>query len=435
MTKKSAAKKQAPPQKVQNQPPTLVAQQKKTKMSAPSPPTSFTSALRAALPKGTFAKMGATGGGLFGPIGGKLGALLGGKIADITGFGSYKVSQNSLVARVDEGVDLPQFHNSEHATIIRHREFVRDITAVGGSAFNDLSFPLNPGMAVSFPYLANIAVNFESYQILGMIFEYRSTSADITAGGALGSVVLATDYNPVATAYTSKLVMENSEYSMSVKPSHDVVHAIECDPSVSFSPVKFVRNTSIPAGSDPRLYDWGNFQLATVGLPTSTGNLGELWVSYEIALFKPSLDLTLPVYLSDHFQLTAGLTAGSYFTTGALKNPTAGSTLKGSISGSVYTFPSTISSGTYLVTYMVCGNPTSAGNYIQFNCSNASQNGFFQGGTGSTIPMESTGNGYWAALGNFTVTGANATISITAGTLPPSVINGDLIVQQVSPSL
>ena len=52
----------------------------------------------------------------------------------------------------------------------------------------------------------------------------------------------------------------------------------------------YVRPTlNVPSGSDRRLYDFGNFQIATIGLQGTSVNVGELWVTYEIELFKPKV--------------------------------------------------------------------------------------------------------------------------------------------------
>jgi len=162
------------------------------------------------IPKGTFSKVGEQAGSMFGPLGGKLGSMLGQGISSITGYGDYTISQNSIMSRVDEGVQIPQFEGSEHATIFRHREFVQDISASGGAGFTNLSFPLNPGLNGTMPFLAQIAGCFDSYQILGMVIQFKSTYSDYSASGALGSVILATNYDPADAPYTSKIQMENS---------------------------------------------------------------------------------------------------------------------------------------------------------------------------------------------------------------------------------
>lgn len=62
---------------------------------------------------------------------------------------------------------------------IQNREYIMDIVS-GSSAnsFNYNTFDLNPGSSVTFPWLNRIAQNFESYRFHGLVFEFKSMSAD-----------------------------------------------------------------------------------------------------------------------------------------------------------------------------------------------------------------------------------------------------------------
>jgi hypothetical protein len=81
--------------------------------------------------------------------------------------------------------------------------------------------------------------------------------------------------------------MENSEFAVSVKPTKDLMHGIECATSQTVLPKLYVRTGDPPSGQDLRLYDLGQFQFATQNNPVQ--NLGELWVSYCVEFFKPIL--------------------------------------------------------------------------------------------------------------------------------------------------
>jgi hypothetical protein len=383
------------------------------------------------VPKGTFSKLGESGGAMLGgPLGGRLGSLFGKGIASIAGFGDYTVCENSLMARVDEGVQIPEFTNSSHATLVRHREYIGDISATGSAFFNQ-SFPINPGLSTTFPWLASVASSFDAYQVLGMVFEFKTLSSDITAGGALGSVILATDYDVVDPAYNSKLYMENSEYCVSVKPSISCIHAIECDPKVTFSPIKYIRSGGVPTGKDPRLYDMGNFQVATQGLPTSSGVIGELWVSYEIALYKPNLEATITGGV-DHFQLSTSVSTSHYLTatTTTVAVPTGTSTIGGTITNSTYSFPPLLSSGTFSLSYYVQGTSTSLTAGMSDVCTNCAVQNYFFNNTQGYVNLPGTQVDTIARLVVIVkVTGPNATVAFTAGSLPAAITGGDLLVQ------
>lgn len=267
-------------------------------------------ALSKIIPKGTFSSLGESAGGVAGDfigskgglgdpgrtIGSKLGSSLGAKLAQVVGFGKYSVNFNTLGKEgtsLPEGYPVPSFGTLGHETRIRHREYVQDIAVpIVPMAFTNLNFVINPGNPTLFPWLNSTAQNFEQYKINGMIFEFVSLSSDITAGGPLGSVILATDYNVLDAPFADKIHMENSQYSISTKPSCSIIHAIECDPKLTSAEVKYVRDSSSSTSSsqDARWYDHGLFQIATVGLPGSFGAvLGELWISYDITLLKPEI--------------------------------------------------------------------------------------------------------------------------------------------------
>lgn len=389
--------------------------------------------LKDAVPKGTISRsLGMLGERYGGSVGRHLGGAVGSGISSIVGFGDYHVSKNSILHPLDEGQGIPSFGNLSQGTIIRHREFITDVKN-NGTGFINALYPIQPALAVTFPWLSQVACNFDSYQIMGMIFEFVSTSSDITSGGALGSVIMGTDYDTKDAAYPNKLIMENAQYSVSTKPSCSMIHAIECDPAVTNSSILYTRDGSVPAGADVRLYDHGNFQIATSGLPAGGGGstIGELWVSYEIALYKPQIQ-QIPG-ISAMFTLSNDITTGgAYLTTGALV-PTYG-TLGGTAQGSTYFFPDGTSSGTYLMEYRVTGASTTLTakmDLTPFNCTNTPI--LWEGATRyfvQQLPGVVSTSQYLSHM--VTVTNIGAKVTYSLGTLPGTITSGSLIVTKVN---
>jgi len=70
--------------------------------------------------------------------------------------------------------------------LIAHREYIQDITAATGSpsTFQATQFALNPGQVATFPWLSNVAKNFESYRFKKLRFHYE-TEAPSSLGGCL----------------------------------------------------------------------------------------------------------------------------------------------------------------------------------------------------------------------------------------------------------
>lgn len=224
-----------------------------------------------------------------------IGSGLGGMFSSLLGLGDYKVKANTLTG-VGPGMNdqIPAMHDINGGVRICHREYLGDI--YGSINFNNVSFAIQPANSTTFPWLSQLALNFEQWKPLGLIFEFRSMSSDtqIASSTALGSVVLATEYNALAPGFASKQAMENSQFVVSTKPSASVIHPIECDLSQTPNQPLYIRLPQSSTG-DARLFDLGNFQIATQGMLTDGSNQGELWVSYDVILLKPIIGNTLGV--------------------------------------------------------------------------------------------------------------------------------------------
>lgn len=253
----------------------------------------------------------ALGSQFAGSGGGKLGAKLGSYlhyIGKIFGSGDYvspshEIRSNTLVS----STQIPQFVNGKHTVRIQHREFLGDVsTSATAGAFQIQDFPINPGLSATFPWLSSVVgVTYQQYSIKGMVFEFRSMSSDAlnSTNTALGSVVMATDYDSTDQRFVSKAQMENTEFGVSCKPSSCMIHAIECARKETSISEQYIRSGAPPPNADIRLYDLGRFSIATVGMQGSNVNVGELWVSYDIEFYKPIQQLPLSNGLLAAYQL------------------------------------------------------------------------------------------------------------------------------------
>ena len=117
----------------------------------------------------------------------------------MTGKGAY--TSNVLV---DGGVNtgVPTFSRSTDGTItLSNKEYICDVFAPEGydSGFVVQQFPINPGLEKTFPWLCQLAENFEEYTLQQCIFTYKSTVADFAAAsGQVGQVIMATQYNALS---------------------------------------------------------------------------------------------------------------------------------------------------------------------------------------------------------------------------------------------
>lgn len=214
----------------------------------------------------------------------------------LKGHGSYlmeKIKHNVFLR--GEPPEIRNLKYREGAVVIRHREYIADVisSSVAGQ-FKVDTYPINPGMSQTFPWLSTIAAGFEEYVITGMVFEFRSTCSDAIASStnlALGTVGLATQYDPLNPTFNNMQQLLAYEYAQQCKVSENAIHMIECARNQTPVTQLYVRTGSQPANSDIRLYDWGTFSIATSGLQGTSVNLAQCWVSYEILLLKPKLSV------------------------------------------------------------------------------------------------------------------------------------------------
>jgi hypothetical protein len=225
-------------------------------------------------------------GGMFGnaSIGRGIGRWLGTGIGSIFGSGDYSLSGTAPSYNVMmNGSQIPKFDSTRQTNVVCHREYLGDIQ--GTAVFTNRQYPLNPGMAITFPWLSTVAENYQEYKFHGLVFEFRSLITDFVTGGAPGVIVMSTNYNADAPLYTTKQQMENAEFAVSTKPTINLMHGVECADNQTILPQRYIRDSLPPTGQDLRLYDLGNFQFASASNPVQ--DLGELWVSYCVEFFKP----------------------------------------------------------------------------------------------------------------------------------------------------
>lgn len=387
------------------------------------------------LPSGLGSMLGGAAGSFIGgPIGGVIGSGLGhlaqGLIKHVTGFGDYTVDVNTLMGA---NFSPPELINmSKNAVCLRHREYIGDITA--SADFTVQSYPINPGLQSTFPWLSGVANNFEEYMITGMIFEFKTLSADYTtaSSAALGYVAMATQYNSLLPDFVDKIHLENYEFSNSAKPSETFIHPIECKRSLNPVSQLYNRTGPVESNADIRLYDLGKFQIATGG-NSGTGVLGELWCTYEVCLFKPRLVEYDDVHLSSHWRLNSVNSLAPLGQSAATQ--AAGSTLEATVVGTDLVFPSTLTEGQFIVSYAVWGNSTAIADPTLTAVSNCSFKQYWKGDTvdNAVAPNNGVSTQIMTITFILEITGPSAVVNFgDDGTLPASASAADLWISQVN---
>lgn len=186
---------------------------------------------------------------------------------------------------------------SSGTTRVRHSEFVKDIPP--SFDFTVENFKINPGETELFPWLSTIAQRFESYQFKNFNIRYETTSPTNTGGTAIITV----DYNPTANIPTSKtqaLAMESAVRT----PVWGSVNHRSLRHNLEKRKSYYVRKPALSV-IDPDLYDVGQAMMMVEGVPPdSSGNVGEMYVDYEVDLITPVLDTDISV--SDTVKFISG---------------------------------------------------------------------------------------------------------------------------------
>lgn len=125
---------------------------------------------------------------------------------------------------------------------------------------------------------------------------------------ALGSVMMATQYDPSAPTFQTKRQLDSYDFATTTVPYEAALHPVECAPGSTSMENYYVRTVnkkradlSPPAlftqmdapnkfyTGDIRFSDLGRFSIATQG-SSSEYVCGELWVTYDVTLSKPIID-------------------------------------------------------------------------------------------------------------------------------------------------
>jgi hypothetical protein len=342
-----SSKKQKQPKKMKK------TMKKKAKKAPPKGPA------KGARARNTGRRLGeALGYGLLGPAGSSIGGLLGRAAGNlfhkVTGMGDYKVENNTLMGAADS---LPAF-SSGRDTVVVHREYLGDVlTSPTVGQFYIQTYPIQAALVTTFPWFSNVAQQWEAWELLGCIFEFKSNSYDALASTntASGTVVMTTQYNVLAPQFVNKQQMEQYAFTCSGKPSRDLLHPVECKRTQSILGLLNTRAGALPDGGDLQLYDHGNFSIATVGMQGASTNIGELWVTYHVRLVRPRLGLSTD--LGDHYVLNNVTGTGSYFGTPVLSPASNfGTTLTSD--GKSIVLPPTYA-GNFAVVYQIVSNSAS----------------------------------------------------------------------------
>jgi hypothetical protein len=197
--------------------------------------------------------------------------------------------------------------------VVTEDEYIGEIAAANEPAFNVNQFPVNPGLAQTFPWLSTIAKNFEKYQFEYLEFYYKREVSEFATAGQSGKVLYSFDTDAADPVPYGKQEMEATEPHGDDMPCKNFRMVV---PRSMLQPIRtdahFVRAGAAPPNTDIKTYDIGALNVATQGT-AANGIVGELHVRYRVRLMVPIIPVGGPTNVGTLASSTAGIAAATPF--------------------------------------------------------------------------------------------------------------------------
>lgn len=209
----------------------------------------------------------------------------------VSGRGAYAVQSNDLAPGASTIPEPPKFTAQDDGPLLlSNREFICKIYAPSKPGeFINLVFDINPGLVATFPWLSQVACNFDEYELIQLCFTYKPVVAEYASTtGAVGQVAMAVQYDVCDDPFDNIQTALRSYKATSSKTSEMQLQWVECDPKLnSGSAGKYTRTG--PTCKDLKDYDLGKLNLMVTDCPSTYVDqaMGELWVSYKVLVRKP----------------------------------------------------------------------------------------------------------------------------------------------------
>jgi hypothetical protein len=202
---------------------------------------------------------------------------------------NQRVNQQSMRMRVTEGGETLQ---GARRQVITQDEYIGVINGTNSATPTVTAYPVNPGQAGTFPWLAKMALLFEKYSFIELEFYFKTRCSQFLTQGQ-GAIVLSHDYDASDSPPATLQQVLDMEPHVDDVPYNQLV--LKLDPfdlnDGGGRKGKYVRPGGLPGAADIKTYDAGNLFVTTVN-NGSTLELGELRVRYKVELQIPVLENT-----------------------------------------------------------------------------------------------------------------------------------------------
>ena len=219
-------------------------------------------------------------------------------VSNYVGRGMYSggaSKKNGLIS--GSASTMPRMRNLNDETgtlVVSHRERLSDVFAPADSGFHQDVFTVSPGIEKTFPWLSQIAANYEEYELMQCVFEYDGHSL-VGINDTLevqGSLIMATQMNVKDKAFRDRHEMERFPHASKCAQHGSMAHGVECDPrKISGDGHRYIRIGGLAKDEDARDFDHAKFTIGQYNTPTELygKEIGQLFVFYTVKLIKPKI--------------------------------------------------------------------------------------------------------------------------------------------------
>jgi hypothetical protein len=269
------------------------------------------------------------------------------------------MTQSSVAAAYSTGIsgNKPSIsQKSSDSCVVAHKELIANLSGSSTAAFTQLlQLALQPGLASSFPWLSNIAQNWQFYRFKRLRFCFYTRTGSTT----VGSIVIVPDYNPADAAPSNEVIASSYEDVQEDVPWKDQCCVLRPLAMHGIGTKKLIRSGPLAANLDINQYDSGNLWVFSVD-SAAAAIWGKLWVEYEVEFMTPQL-LPGGVELNSVSTITttaattaAPLTGGILLGTGPIASFTA---------AGVVTLSNLVVGAEYIATYQSTGSAAFTASY------------------------------------------------------------------------
>lgn len=372
-----------------------------------------------------------------------LGSTAGRYLGQVLGTGDYVMPDGRNVLAPEP----PQMIRDPDGIVITHREYLGDIiTSSTPGAFNIQSFGINPGNPNTFPWLSTVCrESFQQYKFEQLMFDFRTFSADAlnSTNTALGAVFSCINYDYSDPDVASRYEVENTDWAKSCKPSESMIIPVECDPKqtgLNKGMLYVLGSNNVPTGADPKTYFLGKMFIGTVGAQGADVNVGSLYVSYRIKIYKPIM--TRPLSSANTFmqQRSGCLVAGNvHYGSATVASESDHDTLGVTLNGNVLTVDKKrlIVGQRYILSHVWRGGGAVWVPPTITLSSNTTGLNYFNNFTGTVdiAPQSGLGGttvGYQAVAFSVSDSNNDVTCTLTVGTIPAAACTIDIRLEQIN---